>query len=160
MCIILATYGYLDGEYVFSAALLLVMVNAAFPPDDTNTRTMEMALALLRGMADRGNVYLASRHALLLELQASISPKRPDPAVESPVTASSGAHHTSPTMNVLDERPPVVSTEWPLPQDLSSVRDISFNFDVTESDPGLWEEVLDQIDIDMDTDWIESTLRR
>ena len=58
-----ATYGYLDGEYAFSAALLLVMVNAAFPRNDTNARTMEMALGLLRGMADRGNTYLGSRHS-------------------------------------------------------------------------------------------------
>ena len=49
--------------------------------------------------------------------------------------------------------------EWPLEQDLPSTYDISFNFDIND-DPGLWDGVLGQIDIDMDTDWIENTLRR
>ncbi|OJJ40046.1 hypothetical protein ASPWEDRAFT_33383 [Aspergillus wentii DTO 134E9] len=158
---LIATYGYLDGEYAFSAALLLVMVNAAFPHNDSNFRTMEMALNLLRGMADRGNTYLASRHALLVELQSALRAKPSkggNPVPARPVTPSSSQQHSPPAEEV-DENPGIIPTEWPLEQDLPSMRDISFNFDIND-DPGLWEEVLNQIDIDMDTDWIENTLRR
>lgn len=158
-----ATYGYLDGEYAFSAALLLVMVNAAFPHNDTNARTMEMALGLLRGMADRGNTYLGSRHSLLLELQSIIGPgarKRGDLLSEGPVTPGSSLPQSLPdTMVTTDNAAARIPTDWPLERDLPSIEDISFNFDLNE-DTGLWEEVLGQIDIDMDTDWIEHTLRR
>lgn len=157
---LVATYGYLDGEYIFSAALLLVMVNAAFPHNETNARAMETALNLLRGMADRGNTYLGSRHSLLLELQSAIGPnraRREDVVVEAPVTPNSTQQPT-PSTNVVEEQPPEVSP-WPLQQDLPTMRDITFNFDIND-DSGLWEEVLHQIDIDMDTDWIENTLRK
>jgi hypothetical protein len=155
-----ATYGYLDGEYIFSAALLLIMVNAAFPHNETNSRAMEMALNLLRGMADRGNTYLGSRHSLLLELQSTVGlsrAKREDVVVEAPVTPNT-IQQPPPSTNVIEEQP-LVASPWPLQQDLPSMRDITFNFDIND-DPGLWEEVLHQIDIDMDTDWIENTLRK
>ena len=86
---ITATYGYMDGEYIFSAALLLVMVNAAFPHNETNARAMETALKILRNMADRGNTYLGSRHSLLLELRASIIP---NPVVNDSEAASTPDH--------------------------------------------------------------------
>ncbi|KAF7179280.1 hypothetical protein CNMCM7691_008212 [Aspergillus felis] len=148
---LVATYGYLDGEYIFSAALLLVMVNATFPHNETNARTMDMALNLLRSMADRGNTYLGSRHSLLLELQASIGSHqvaggRVD--FNAPVTPTSSQQRSPPENNVIG-RP----SDWP------SQQHITFNLDIND-DPGLWEEVLGQIDIDMDTDWIENTLRR
>lgn len=152
-----ATYGYLDGEYVFSAALLLVMVNAAFPHNEGNARSMETALNLLRGMADRGNTYLGSRHSLLLELQSSIGS---GPSAEGHLTGDvpvnpSDSHTFSPPAM----QPTAMAPDWPLQDDLPPVPNISFNFDIND-DPGLWEGVLDQIDIDMDTDWIESALRR
>lgn len=159
---IAATYGYLDGEYAFSAALLLVMVNAAFPHSATNARTMEMALNILRGMADRGNAYLGSRHSLLLELQSVISPgarKGEEAAAEGPDTLSSSQPQNLPAAGTADIAPVGTPTNWPAERDLPSIEDISFNIDGNE-DTGLWEEVLGQIDIDMDTDWIETTLRR
>ncbi|KAJ5448531.1 hypothetical protein N7445_003352, partial [Penicillium cf. griseofulvum] len=171
---LIATYGYLDGEYIFSAALLLVMVNAAFPPDETNARAMETALGLLRGMADRGNTYLDSRHTLLLELQAAIGPRRAEE--KDTYTANSLAvGHRGPVTpmtengaNISDNDPPssaelapsqVLTYNWPQQPDLPSFRDIALQFDLND-DPALWEGALDQIDIDMDTDWIENTLKR
>lgn len=137
------------------------MVNAAFPYNETNSRTMEMALDLLRGMADRGNTYLRSRHSLLLELQSAIGPKaskRGEPATGAPVTPSSSQPQSSPVAPI--EEPSIATPmDWPLEQDLPSIYDVSFNFDIND-DPGLWDGVLGQIDIDMDTDWIENTLRR
>ncbi|RAK98455.1 transcription factor domain-containing protein [Aspergillus ibericus CBS 121593] len=155
---LVATYGYLDGEYVFSAALLLVMVNAAFPHNAANARAMEISISLLRSMADRGNTNLAARHSLLLELQSSIGQnraRREGDAVEAPITPSSTQQPT-PSNNAIG---PPTNTTWTPQQDLPSVQEISFNFDIND-DPGLWEEVLGQIDIDMDTDWIENTLKR
>ena len=137
------------------------MVNAAFPHNETNSRAMEMALDLLRGMADRGNTYLRSRHSLLLELQSAMGPKaskRGEPTTAAPVTPSS-SQPQSPPVAPIEESSIVTPMEWPLEQDLPSIHDISFNFDIND-DPGLWDEVLGQIDIDMDTDWIENTLRR
>ncbi|KAJ6041628.1 uncharacterized protein N7446_010492 [Penicillium canescens] len=162
---LIATYGYLDGEYIFSAALLLVMVNAAFPHNDTNDWAMGAALNLLQSMADRGNTYLGSRHSLLLELQTAIGIK----------PAMSGADRLSPPRNVpttpkserpaglgteeADAHPPVLEGIWQQPPDFSSLEDISFPFDVND-DPALWEGALNEIDIDMDTEWIENTLKR
>lgn len=132
------------------------MVNAAFPPNETNTRSMETALNILRGMADRGNPYLASRHALLLELQSTLagpstSENLPREAPITPITS----HLLTPSAIPQTAMP----TDWPLQEDLPAVPNISFNLNIND-DPGLWEGVLDQIDIDMDTDWIESALRR
>jgi hypothetical protein len=158
-----ATYGYLDGEYIFSAALLLVMVNAVFPHNETNARAMETALNLLRSMADRGNAYLGSRHSLLLELRAAIGPKSATgdvdgltPAPNVPVTPRSN-QPASPAIQ--EPRSQELPEDWQPPLDLPSLQDISFQFDLND-DPALWEGALDQIDIDMDTDWIESTLKR
>lgn len=154
----LATYGYLDGEYIFSAALLLVMVNAAFPYNAANSRAMEISINLLRSMADRGNTNLAARHSLLLELRSSIGQKssKQGDAAGVPVTPSSTQQPT-PSQNAVDH--PTGEATWTPQQDIPSMQEISFNFDVND-DPGLWEEVLGQIDIDMDTDWIENTLKK
>lgn len=161
-----ATYGYLDGEYIFSAALLLVMVNAAFSHDETNAQSMETALNLLRKMADKGNAYLASRHSLLLELRAAIGPKpttndaqRISLPQHVPATPS-GDRITSPPPLETGPISPAPPNVWPQPvPDFPSFQDIPFHFDLND-DPALWEGALDQIDIDMDTDWIESTLKR
>lgn len=123
---------------------------------------MEMALGLLRGMADRGNTYLGSRHSLLLELQSIIGSgaRKREPVAEGPVTPSSSQSQSPPAATgTMDDAAVGIPTNWPLQRDLPSIEDISFNFDVNE-DTGLWEEVLGQIDIDMDTDWIENALRR
>lgn len=138
------------------------MVNATFPHDETNIKTMDMALNLLRGMANRGNTYLDSRHSLLLELQASINPNPAKVAViaNAPITPNSIEQHPPPTFtNVADNTTAIGPSEWPLQEDLPSIGDITFNLDIND-DSGLWEEILGQIDIDMDTDWIENTLKR
>lgn len=148
------------------------MVNAAFPPNEVSARAMETALNLLRGMADRGNTYLDSRHSLLLELRAAIGP-RPAEEKDTDVASSLAAGQMGPvtpmTENgvnpyVLDPGAELAASEeltynWPELPDLPSFRDIAFQLDLND-DPALWEGALDQIDIDMDTDWIENTLKR
>ena len=140
------------------------MVNAAFPHNETNARAMDTALGLLRSMADRGNTSLGSRHSLLLELRASIGPKPAtsdvgiaSSTVQIPVTPRS----EQPISPGIPEcpAPEGLTGSWQQGPDLPSLQDISFQFDLND-DPALWEGALDQIDIDMDTDWIENTLKR
>lgn len=63
----------MDGEHAFSAALVLVMANVAFPYNDRDTQAMEQALAVLKSMALRGNEYIRARHALLLNLRTNLA---------------------------------------------------------------------------------------
>lgn len=123
---------------------------------------MDMALNLLRSMADRGNTYLGSRHSLLLELQASINPKPAEVGVivNDPISPNSTDQRGPPmSTNTTEDTTAIAPSEWPLQEDLPSLGDITFNLDISD-DSGLWEEILGKIDIDMDKDWIENTLRR
>ncbi|KAJ5220514.1 hypothetical protein N7468_009718 [Penicillium chermesinum] len=155
---LIATYGYLDGEYIFSAALLLVMVNAAFPPTVVNARAMENALGILRSMADQGNAYLSSRHSLLLELQASIGP-RVLRSYSNGLSELAAEGSRSLDAQEVDTSVAITSDDWQQASNLPSLQDISFRFDPND-DSAIWEGALNQIDIDMDTDWIESNLYR
>ena len=65
----LATYGFMDGEHAFSAALILAMVNMAFPHDDETAKSFEKAIQLLRGMAGKGNSDIRARLSMLLDLK-------------------------------------------------------------------------------------------
>lgn len=65
----------MDGEHAFSAALVLVMANVAFPYNDQDQRSMEQALSVLKGMANKGNEYIQARHALLLNLRTTLGRK-------------------------------------------------------------------------------------
>jgi hypothetical protein len=142
------------------------MVNAAFPHNEANMRSMETALNLLRSMADRGNSYLASRHSLLLELRAAIDPKpvpndveQLSPGLVAPDTPKSDQPASPGIEATMPNPPPILVDDWPQAPEFPSLEDISFQIDI-DDDPALWEGALNQIDIDMDTDWIENTLRR
>lgn len=141
------------------------MVNAVFPHNETDARAMQTALNLLRNMADRGNTYLGSRHSLLLGLRAAIGPKLDTNAAEhiippsnKHVESSSDQAANVPAAETIPN-PSMLDGNWAQDPDLPSFEDISFEFDLND-DPALWEGALDGIDIDMDTDWIESTLKR
>ncbi|EHA47676.1 C6 transcription factor [Pyricularia oryzae 70-15] len=71
---LVATYGYMDSEHIFSAAIVLLMVCFAFPPDERNMQAMSMGLNLLKGMAERGNSYIGARYQLLHHLRSIIDP--------------------------------------------------------------------------------------
>lgn len=71
---LVATYGYMDSEHAFSAAIVLVMVCVAFPTSPQNIKAMNAALELLRGMSQRGNSHMAARHELLAHLRATFMP--------------------------------------------------------------------------------------
>ncbi|OHW96112.1 C6 transcription factor [Colletotrichum incanum] len=69
---LVATYGYMDGEHVFSASIVLVMVCVAFPTDSSSTLAMNAGLDLLKGMGERGNSYMGARYELLANLRSAV----------------------------------------------------------------------------------------
>lgn len=71
---LVATYGYMDSEHAFSAAIVLVMVWVSFPTNPQNRKSMDSALELLRGMSQRGNSHMAARYELLEHLKATFLP--------------------------------------------------------------------------------------
>lgn len=71
---LVATYGYMDSEHAFSAAIVLVMVWVSFPTHSQNQKSMDSALELLRGMSQRGNSHVAARYELLERLKATFLP--------------------------------------------------------------------------------------
>lgn len=71
---LVATYGYMDSEHAFSAAIVLVMVCVAFPVNQQNTDSMNAALELLRSMSQKGNSHMAARFELLDRLRATFIP--------------------------------------------------------------------------------------
>jgi proline utilization trans-activator len=60
-----ATYGYMDGEHIFSAALVLVMVCLSFPSNSQNTAAMKAALEIFKRLSGRGNAKALERYILL-----------------------------------------------------------------------------------------------
>lgn len=70
---LVATFGYMDGEHAFSAAIVLVMVCVAFPICSEDIESMNQALRLLGSMAERGNEHIAARYQLLLHMRSLVS---------------------------------------------------------------------------------------
>ncbi len=70
----LANYGYMDTEHAFSAAILLLMVCAAFPHDPANAVAFHDGLTLLASMGHRGNHHIGARCQVLRQLAADIAP--------------------------------------------------------------------------------------
>lgn len=71
-----ATYGYMDGEHIFSATIVLVMVCAAFSTDPASMSAMNTGLELLRTMSERGNTNIGARYEMLIRLLATVMPER------------------------------------------------------------------------------------
>lgn len=144
----------MDGEHAFSAALVLVMINVAFPFNAEDAAAMEAALELLREMAERGNSHIRARHLLLMDLRSVIGQvplHQPSPYFVDEQDTSLGKYAHG---------PPIPNLEYlvmPNPY-FDATTDLSgtlFAFDATE-DVWLWDEVSGNIAMGMDIDWIES----
>lgn len=129
---LVATYGYMDGEHAFSAAIVLVMICVAFPASRQDVTAMDQALELLRGMADRGNTHIGARYQLLSHLRSLISPP---PSNAASVSVAS------------------------VPQPNTSFVDVSqvLSYDAGNVDFGLWEEGYTNPDLDIDFDLTQWT---
>ncbi|KAL4896552.1 fungal-specific transcription factor domain-containing protein [Aspergillus ambiguus] len=144
-----ATYGFIDGEQAFSAALLLVMVNIAFSYQETNASAMDMALGVLQMMAEKGNKYIQACHSLLSKIKSSVKTKdSADPAGKDAQTVERD--------HAQGDNP---ATEGAIVAGISRYQPPAFNLD-SEGDQSLWADVLDSIDIGMDRQWVESALLR
>lgn len=93
---LVATYGYMDSEHAFSAAIVLVMVCVTFPTNQQTTSSMNAALELLRSMSKRGNSHMAARYELLDRLRATFIPSAlPISLADSEQTALQQLAHPS-----------------------------------------------------------------
>jgi len=159
--ILSATYGFMDGDDAFSAALILVVVNIAFPRSPREEEAMNQALEVLRGMADRGNSHIRARRQSLLKLQTMME-KMPS---SSPVTTT-----TTPAVETATRQEiPLEDTgcsggeiEGGMAETLPSVDSTAtLNQPFLDAgglieDTSLWEEIYGNMDLWMDFDWSEA----
>lgn len=168
----------MDGDDAFSAALILVMVDVAFPPTPREHEAMNQALDILRGMADRGNGHIGARRQSLLNLQTMIN-KVPSASPATPITTSALESGFDPLLS----GPGDVLTGWSdgceVSTGIGSIRDgegsgsgvagifppldpsPAFNLPfsdlgTTMEDMNLWEEVYCNMDMSIDFDWNEA----
>lgn len=71
----------MDGEHLFSAAIILVMVNIAFPQNSRDYAAMKLALEVMKGVAEKGNSHIKSLYQLLLNLSIPTERESPDETV-------------------------------------------------------------------------------
>ncbi|KAL2435306.1 hypothetical protein ABEF95_015310 [Exophiala dermatitidis] len=165
-----ATYGFMDGEHAFSAALTLVMINVTFPVNARNAAAMESALDVLSGMAEKGNEHIRARLSMLMMLRQAMSDRRgPKPShtetallhgpytsndasrdgSEMASTSTSAASAASAAMKAV----PLQYDAWPPP-----IQDIPLNVN-TVNGTEIWGEISGSIYDAMDNGWLADTLR-
>lgn len=71
---LVATYGYMDSEHLYSASIVLVMVCGAFPSNYEAMKAMNAGLDLLQGISQRGNSHMGARYELLAHLKSILMP--------------------------------------------------------------------------------------
>ncbi|KKY15483.1 putative c6 transcription factor [Phaeomoniella chlamydospora] len=162
---LVAVYGFMDQEHAFSAALVLVMTNLAFPPSEDNVTASDAALALLRSIADRGNTHVDKRLSMLQELKVGPADNR--------ASTSNDTHHpttTNMTSIIYSQTTaplggPAEPTAILMQPSTSFGEDMSFgvddpSFGLTGPDElRMWEEASGNLGATMDFDWIEEALR-
>ena len=157
----------MDGEHAFSTSLTLVLVNVAFPYNERDAVAMEVALSILRDMAGKGNEYIQARLAMLTNLRASMQNRAAESAsIMTGTSLLAMGSDFGPIRQAQSSSMPTgalgTNTSSMLEahqQPFQPFQDITFDFDVND-DTGLWEEISGNIDINMDTSWIENTLRK
>jgi proline utilization trans-activator len=145
---LVATYGFIDGEQAFSAALLLVMVNLAFPYGEMNAAAMDTALQVLQRMAERGNRYVRACHTLLTKIRAT--KRLPEPSGQG--DSEQQALAVVPSEIQLQPQPHQQQREQP--------QQLQLTYEGASDDPSVWADVMDSIGIDMDRQWIGMALMR
>lgn len=119
---------------------------------------MRTALSVLHSMAEKGNEYVKARYSLLMNLRASMQ-IRATPYSGDIGTSSKGSIFSLPTDTPDYEEIMNQEALSTIPTSSQSLEEMSFNLD-DEDNSRLWEEISGNIDIDMETDWIENTMRR
>jgi proline utilization trans-activator len=152
----------MDGEHAYSAAIVLVMINIAFPRNLRDSEAMDTALSVLREMAEKGNGHIRARYNLLLNLKSMM---KSFPTTTSSEDASSRSENSSSqdaaketTGNIKQSSTGSAhiqtntSSSFPINASSEAFDDI-FSFENTVGDVRLWEECYGNIDMDMDFAW-------
>ncbi|OJD12488.1 hypothetical protein AJ78_06928 [Emergomyces pasteurianus Ep9510] len=179
---LIATYGYMDGEHAFSAAIILVMINIAFPYNVRDRAAMKLALDVLNSMAEKGNLHIRSLHRLLHNLYHTVTPLSAEP-VDAPVPTTPACEYISPPAEPAPEpsknprpgSPPIplshLTPDDPLAAFLAAQQSASsmpvsgeggfivpeelLSFENPTGDAILWEEGYGTFDVGMDFDWAQ-----
>lgn len=143
----------MDGEHVFSAAIILVMVNIAFPPNPRDRSAMELALQVMSGIAEKGNSHIKSLHRLLLNLSPPPE-KNPEQDVRSAVVQSPNqAPPLAPYPGFLSHDDLLAGGYLDLNQGL--FQPIDGSGIGADADARIWEEGYGIFDVNMDFDWTQ-----
>lgn len=134
---LLATFGFMDGEHIFSAALVLVMANVAFPHNERDYVSMHQALSILKGMANRGNEYIRARHALLLNLRDALGRR-------SWQEAGARSEYELVTQHSIE------TDTYPVYEQFEG---LPFNIDMEDQD-SVWDELSNQAFFGMNSEWM------
>lgn len=103
---LVATYGYMDSEHAFSAAIVLLMVCVTFPTEQQTISSMNAALELLLGMSNKGNSYITARYNLLDRLRATFIPTAASGSPTSPLAVSNIIPMPTPHVTPQPQVPP------------------------------------------------------
>lgn len=119
---LVATYGFMDGEHAYSAALILVMVCMTLPFDADNIASMDAALRLLQRMAERGNRHIGARYQFLMQLHALVNQPLNQMEPQPPADLSASAMPVFPLVD-------------------NTILDDMFTGDISMADIEFWAEV-------------------
>jgi len=142
-----ATYGYMDGEHAFSAAIILVMINIAFPYNEKDRAAMNMALEVLNGIAEKGNSNIKSLHRLLLSLHPMARSAPSDEPIP-PINAPESLPHPFTAFIAQNNCGNVSAGIFTGP-------DGNFFEEGGASDERIWEEGFELFDVNMDFNWTQ-----
>lgn len=149
----------MDGEHVFSAAIILVMVNIAFPPNARDRAAMELALDVMNGMAEKGNAHIKSLHRLLLNLSpSSESDDRQD--LREKASKAAAQHQVSPPSpfpTFLSQNDIIAGGYLDLNQSVFQPGDAGGLMAgmTSDADARIWEEGYGIFDVNMEFDWTQ-----
>lgn len=143
----------MDGEHAFSAALVLVMANVAFPYNDRHARSMTSAMSILETMADKGNEYIRARHELLVKLQSTMSEQVAEAAMEHDGTPMDTNMAT--TVHTDFGNDAIIAPEMSR-LNFEPFEDLSFSLNASESDDKFFDEFINNGSTDISSNWASS----
>jgi proline utilization trans-activator len=140
----------MDGEHAFSAAIILVMVNIAFPYNARDRASMNMALDVLSGIADKGNSHIKSLHRLLLSLYPMTRLEYSDESMIQKQAPEAPALLPDPFAAFLAQIDGGNANAG-----IFSTVDSNLFEEVGVGDERIWEEGFEFFDVNMDFDWTQ-----
>lgn len=140
----------MDGEHAFSAAIILVMVNIAFPYNARDRAAMNMALEVLSGIADKGNAHIKSLHRLLLSLYPMTRLDNSDESMVQKQAPEALAPLPDPFAAFLSQ----IDVDNANAGIFSTV-DTNLFEEAGAGDERIWEEGFEFFDVNMDFDWTQ-----